>query len=80
MPSLLGKVNINKCMTNNWIPKIRGELQKRRIEFQMTLGLKKLKELLLKNEHQHQLPVVSGSNPKWFAPQELPPEDWETWD
>jgi hypothetical protein len=47
MPILMGKVSINKCTSNKWIPKIWDELTLWNVQIDKAEGLQKLKEKLL---------------------------------
>jgi hypothetical protein len=76
-PSLLGFVDVNKHRTNKWIPKLRGELAAWNIVFAENLGLKKLNDLLLGDEHNGQGLKEDDPKRKWFEPKHLPVEDRE---
>jgi hypothetical protein len=77
MPILMGKVSINKCTSNKWIPKIRDELTHRNVLIDEAEGLQKLKEKLLVHESNG---ATRKKEDKWFKPRKLAAYQWDDWD
>jgi hypothetical protein len=49
-PVLLGNVNLNKCTTNAWVPKLLKELEVQKVAFKTAEGLKKTQTKVLEHE------------------------------
>jgi hypothetical protein len=75
MPALIGKVSIDKCNSNKWIPKIKDELTTRNVAFEEGDGLQVLKQKLIQNEFQGQN-TSNKSDRKFFKPQKLAAVGW----
>jgi hypothetical protein len=79
MPTLIGKVSINKCNSNKWIPKIKDELTTRNVAFEEGDGLQALKQKLIQNEFQGQN-TSNKSDMKFFKPLKLTAVGWTNYE
>jgi hypothetical protein len=77
MPILMGKVSINKCTRNKWIPKIPDELTHWNVPIDKAEGLQKLKEKLLVHESGG---ATRNKDDEWFKPRKLAAYQWDDWD
>jgi hypothetical protein len=79
MPALIGKVSVDKCNSNKWIPKIKDELTTRNVAFEEGDGLQVLKNKLIQNEFQGQS-TSNKSDRKFFKPQKLTAVGWTNYE